>query len=153
MIELSDDRKVIGNRLTAALAERALQAADLARLLGVSQTQVWRVQSGKVKPSLETLQRIVVALSSVKPCSLDDLAAPIVPGDYTETTAEERDFLKAAVRPGDPPEAVKAALRAYRLLNVRASAAQPQPQPQPQPPVPAPAASRPARRKRAGSRR
>jgi transcriptional regulator with XRE-family HTH domain len=52
----------MGSRIRSARERQAIRQADLARLLKVTPTTVWRWESGKHNPTLIDLERIAKAI-------------------------------------------------------------------------------------------
>ena len=70
--DLSAIRAAVTARRTAA----GLTGAELARLAGISQPSLWKIESGAAAPSLGTLLSLARALG----CGLGELAPVPVPG-------------------------------------------------------------------------
>lgn len=54
--------KKIGERIITIRTERKLRQEDLADLMGVSRMQLYRIENGKVNPTIGTLMDVCVAL-------------------------------------------------------------------------------------------
>lgn len=54
--------KKIGTRIVAIRVEKELRQEDLAEKMGVSRMQLYRIENGKVNPTIGTLKDICVAL-------------------------------------------------------------------------------------------
>ncbi len=59
----------IGANITRRRKARKQSSAELARATGMQQGQLWRYESGRVEPQLETLERLAAALG----CNVQDL--------------------------------------------------------------------------------
>src|SRR5215472_10110973 len=94
----SDDRTRFAGWLAASMSNRGLSQAQLARAVGVADTQVSRWRRGQVVPTVQYLQRIADTFG-VERITLDELVGlPIAQGRRADSDAHPDPELEAELQ-------------------------------------------------------
>lgn len=95
---IDDDMTIVGNRIAEVRKERGMSQAELARMLLINSTYLYRVESQQCNPSIDLL----VAIARILDVGIEDLIDASVPHSISaqgtiEALALERDKLQKTV--------------------------------------------------------
>ncbi len=85
-----DTKRTVAKRIKLARIERDLNQAQLAELLGTSQTYVTKLESGKVNIGVETVARLATVLNKPINYFFETFEEPLPKGESPGARAKKR---------------------------------------------------------------
>jgi transcriptional regulator with XRE-family HTH domain len=96
-----------GERLKALRESKRYTHQHLANMLGLAMVQVWRYEAGKTDPSGDVLARMAKVFNVSVDYLLGLTDTPLPPGVSASDLSEKERNVIAALREGEPYEAIK----------------------------------------------
>ncbi len=96
-----------GDRLKILREGRGYTHHELANLLDVGSAQIWRYESGKTAPTADVLTRMGKLFNVSTDYLLGLTDTPLPPGVSASDLSEKERNVIAALREGEPYEAIK----------------------------------------------
>jgi transcriptional regulator with XRE-family HTH domain len=98
---------LVGDRLKDLREGRSYTHQELAHLLDLSITQVWRYETGKTDPSGEILARMAKVFNVSVDYLLGVIDDPLPPGSTESNLSDQEKAVIQALRRGQKIEAIK----------------------------------------------